>query len=96
MPAVHRVITHGRGESGVMRLPEDHLNPNLWQVFIKCLQSQLVLVLQSLVQLMVPVDTPGPHVAGIEPFLGGREGETDGCMWLTHAARIVLNGEEFQ
>ena len=54
-------------------VPKDHLDPDLWKVLVEALQAQLVLVLQSLVELVVPVHPPGPHVAHVEPLLRARE-----------------------
>lgn len=50
--------------------PVHQLHLDLWQVFIQSLHPQLVLVLQGLVQLMVPVQSPWTHVPRVESLLG--------------------------
>ena len=62
--------------SHTLPLPPVHqLHLDLWQVFVQSLHPQLVLVLQGLVQLMVPVQSPWTHVPRVESLLGRERGE---------------------
>ena len=53
-------------------VPVNHLHLDLWKVLAEGLQSQLVLVLQGLVQLVVPVESPWTHVVRVEALLDQR------------------------
>lgn len=45
---------------------KDEVDVNLRQVLVKGLQPHLILMLQSFVELMIPVLTPGLHVSRAE------------------------------
>ena len=74
-----------------MYLPEHKFHLDLWEVFVESLQAELVLVLQGLVELMVPVHPPAQHVGGVVSL---KVRDTQKCWYSPTGLVSILKGTQ--